>query len=53
MSDEPQELPVRIEGPADAGHHALEYLNETIDVSDADEITLKKDHNRITVTKNE
>jgi len=52
MSDA-EELPVRIEGPADAGHHALEYLNETIDVSDADEITLKKDHNVITITKND
>jgi 4-diphosphocytidyl-2C-methyl-D-erythritol kinase len=44
-----KELPVRIEGPAGAGHHALEYVNETIDVSDADEITLKKDHNVITL----
>jgi len=52
MSDA-EELPVRIEGPAGAGHHALEYVNETIDVSDADEITLKKDHNVITITKND
>lgn len=48
-----EELPVRIEGPSDAGHHALEYLNRTIDVSDTDEITLTKDHNVITITKND
>jgi hypothetical protein len=46
-------LPVRIEGPAGAGHHALEYVNETIDVSDADTITLAKDHNVITITNDD
>lgn len=53
MSRETEELPVHIEGPAGAGHHALEYLNRTIDVSDADEITLKKDHNVIRITKDD
>jgi 4-diphosphocytidyl-2C-methyl-D-erythritol kinase len=47
------ELPLTIEGPSGAGHHSLEYLNYTIDVSDVDEITLKKDHNVIISTENE
>lgn len=53
MAGESENLPVRIEGVAGAGHQALEYVNETIDVSDADEITIKKDHHIITVTKND
>jgi len=48
-----EQLPVRIEGVSGAGHQALEYVKETIDVSDADEITIKKDHHIITVTKND
>jgi hypothetical protein len=51
MAEKTEELPVHIEGPS--GHHGLEYLNRTIDVSDADEIKLKKDHNVIRITKND
>lgn len=47
------ELPLRIEGPANSGHHSLEYLNYTIDVSDVNEITLKKDHTVIIITEHE
>lgn len=51
MSSETEELPVHIEGPP--GEHGLEYLNRTIDVSDADAIKLKKDHNTIRITKHD
>lgn len=53
MSDDVEAVPVLIEAPHDAGHHGLEYVNKRIDVSDVDEIVLKKDHNVMTITEDD
>lgn len=53
MNDEVHEVPYEYVGPRNGHGNGMEYLKETIDVSDIDTIRVNKDHNVLWITEHD